>query len=73
MMPAPFRIGTLGDFHVRLQVFVRVCVQLCLQKKKACVLPRVSPHVPSKRWLFATSFWSVSRTNSFDIFYTVVR
>ena len=37
MISVPFRIGTLGDFHVHLQVFVRVCVTMFTEKEGMCL------------------------------------
>lgn len=42
------------------------------EKEKVYVLPRISPHVPLKEWLFALSFWSDSHSNSLNIF-SIVR
>lgn len=48
MILAPFRVQALFDFHMHLQVYLSVVVVLCvcLQRKKVCVLPRVSPNAP---------------------------
>lgn len=43
------------------------------EKEKVYVLPRISPHVPLKEWLFALSFWSDSHSNSLNIFSIVRR
>ena len=60
-------LTSLSNIHMHTYMhthtYKHTYIYVWREREKVCVFPRVSPHVPSKRELFASSFWSGSCTN----------